>query len=229
MKGWLKLATELGPLAMFFIVFTLLSPKEPPADLTPPSPGVSAESTVAASPSADAVKAAKAARLEAEIDALIGATVAFMIALVISIAVTYTLEKSVSKVAVFTAVIVLITGALTYLLRDEVFIKMKPTIAYGFFALALFFGVARGHSYLKDIMGDLAKMTDVGWLKLERNWALFFVFAAVLNEFIWRFFDTNTWVLAKTFVYVPLIVVFTMTQAPLMNTYALAEEGPEKA
>lgn len=214
MTGWLKLLLELGPLAVFFVVFTVLAPEAQTAaqidELLPNG--------------AEAAAAADDLRLQAEIDALVGATVAFMISLFISLAISYGIEKKVSRVAVFTAIVVLVTGALTIYLRDGDFIKMKPTIAYGFFGAALLFGWLRGRSYLQDLMGELAEMDQAGWLKLARNWALFFVFCAILNEVIWRFYDTETWVWTKTFVYVPLIGIFALSQAPMMAAHS-TEEG----
>ena len=51
--------------------------------------------------------------------------------------------------AVITAVVVTIFGGLTLILRDDTFVKMKPTILYALFAGILGFGLLRGQSYLQ--------------------------------------------------------------------------------
>lgn len=158
-----------------------------------------------------------------ELDALIWATGAFMIALLISITVTYALTRTISKVAVFTTVIVLATGGLTIWLQDGIFIKMKPTLVNGLFAITLAYGLLRGQSYLKYLIGDLLPLSETGWMKITRNWALFFAIMAVLNEAIWRTQSTEFWVNAKTFGYLPITLLFTFSQAPLMAKHALPD------
>ncbi len=229
MTGWLKVLLELGPLVVFFVVFTLFSPPSPTSDEI--FAGAVFEE-IASAPAADYVAAAlrghaeaisQAMHLDAELNALIIATVAFMASLFVSLLITYIVAREISKVAVFTAVIVLVTGALTIYLHNGVFVKMKPTIVYGFFAIMLFYGLSRRRSYLKDVFGQMLEITQRGWMKLARNWGFFFVFCAGLNEFIWRVYDTETWVLTKTFVYVPLIILFAIAQAPVMTAHALKD------
>ena len=48
--------------------------------------------------------------------------------------------------AVITAVVVTIFGGLTLILRDDTFVKMKPTILYGLFAGILGFGLCAGRA-----------------------------------------------------------------------------------
>ena len=155
-----------------------------------------------------------------DLEALIWATGAFMLALIISITVTYVLTRTISKMAALTTVIVLAMGALTIWLRDDVFIKMKPTLVNAFFAAALGYGLLRGQSYLKYLIGDLLPLTETGWMKITRNWTLFFLAMAVLNEIVWRTQSTEMWVDVKTFGYLPLTLIFTFSQAPLMSKYA---------
>lgn len=227
MTGWVKMALELGPLIVFFVVFTLLSPAGPTADdlyagaIFDAIAAAPAPEYVSAALHAHAEMFAEKIRLEAEIDALIWATVAFMGSLIFSLVVTYMIDRTISNVAIFTAFIVLVTGALTIYLRSGVFIKMKPTIVYAFFAIMLFYGMARGKSYLRELFSEMVQVTHEGWMKLARNWALFFVFCALLNEFIWRVYSTKIWVETKTFVYVPLIVIFAALQWPVITRYAV--------
>lgn len=161
-----------------------------------------------------------------QIDALIAATAAFMVALAISNAISYALTRKISKMTIVTGVVVLVMGVLTIALRDDLFIKMKPTLVNGAFAAVLAIGLAQGQSYLKTVMGELLPMEDEGWMKLTFNWAMFFAVMAVLNEVVWRTMSTEDWVWVKTFVYLPITVLFTFSQTPLMARYAIEiEEG----
>ena len=43
---------------------------------------------------------------------------------------------------------------------------------------------------------------------------------AVLNEVVWRLFDTNTWVAFKVWGVMPLTIVFSLFQLPLLSKFA---------
>ena len=161
--------------------------------------------------------------------ALLTATAAFMGALAISLAVTYLLTRTLSRIMILTGAVVGVLGTLTLALGDADFIKLRPTIVNGAFALVLGFGLlVHKRSYLQFVIGELFPMRDEGWMKLTRNWALFFAFMAVLNEVVWRTQSDDTWAIAKTFVYLPLVFVFTISQAPLMMRYAIDEKAADE-
>ena len=65
---------------------------------------------------------------------IFGATAAFMVAVLISLGVDYVIEKQVSPMPLFTAVLVLIFGGLTLYLKNEIFIKMKSLFSMPFSA-----------------------------------------------------------------------------------------------
>ena len=120
-----------------------------------------------------------------------------------------------------TFVIVLVTGVLTISLGDPRFVYMKPTIVNGFFAFMLALGLARGKSYLKLVMEEgLPPLEDAGWFILTRNWLIFFVLMAVLNEAVWRNFTEETWITFKVWGFIPLTLVFAFAQAPVIMKYS---------
>ena len=102
--------------------------------------------------------------------------------------------------AVITAVVVTIFGGLTLILRDDTFVKMKPTILYCLFAGILGFGLMRGRSYLKYLIDEMIPMRHEGWIKFTRRFVVFYLGLAVLNEIVWRGWGTDTWVNFRTFV-----------------------------
>lgn len=161
--------------------------------------------------------------------ALLAATGVLMVALVISNGVTYWLTRALSKMTVMVTIIALVMGGLTLAIGDVTFIKMRPTLVSGMFAAVLGFGLWRGRSYLKLVMEELLPMQDEGWMKLTRNFALFFLGMAILNEFVWRTQSDETWVWVKTFVYAPLNVAFTLSQIPIMSRYELKEGAGAEA
>jgi len=123
--------------------------------------------------------------------------------------------------AIVTGIIVLIFGTLTLALHDETFIKVKPTIIYGLFALVLGGGLLFGRSFIAVIFDQMFNLTARGWRILTLRWALFFFAMAILNEVIWRTQSTDFWVGFKAFGVVPLTMLFAITQMPLIKRYHL--------
>ena len=148
------------------------------------------------------------------------ATAWFMVAMVVSLALSWLILKKVAVMPLVTGVVVLVFGGLTLWLQDDTFIKMKPTITNVLFASVLLGGLVFGQSLLRYVFGDVYRLRAEGWWKLTLNWGLFFVVLAVLNEVVWRNFPTDFWVAFKVWGIMPLTVIFSMTQVPLLNKYA---------
>lgn len=148
------------------------------------------------------------------------ATAWFMGAMVLSLVLSWLILKKIAIMPLVTGVVVLIFGTLTLLLKDDTFIKMKPTIVDTLFGVTLLGGLLWGQSLLKYVFGDVYKLKPEGWRKLTINWGLFFLFLAVANEVVWRLFDTDFWVAFKVWGVMPITIVFSMLQLPLLTKYA---------
>jgi len=146
-------------------------------------------------------------------------TGAFMVATVISLIASWTLLGRIAVMPLITSVFVLVFGGLTLWLQDDHFIKIKPTIVNGLFAAILFGGLATGRLFLKIVFGEVMRLSEEGWRLLTLRWALFFVFLAGLNEVMWRFFSTDTWVAFKVFGIMPITFVFALCQIGLLKKY----------
>ena len=107
------------------------------------------------------------------------------------------------------------------MLHDETFIKVKPTIIYGLFAVVLGGGLLFNRSFIAIMFDQMFNLTPAGWRILTFRWALFFAAMAVLNEAIWRTQTTDFWVGFKAFGVIPLTMIFAMMQMPLIKRYHL--------
>ncbi|MDG1240442.1 MAG: septation protein IspZ [Planktomarina sp.] len=159
-----------------------------------------------------------------EYDGFILVTALFVPLLLVSTAILWKLTGKISPMQIMTAVLVTVFGGLTVWLNDDRFIKMKPTLIYLIFAGILGFGLLRGQSYLRLVMQDALPMQVEGWMILTRRFTAVFFGLAVLNEVIWRFFSTDTWVYFKTFGLTAVLFGFFMTQAPLLAKYGLEKD-----
>jgi len=156
------------------------------------------------------------------------ATAAFMVAIIAALAFSWLTQRRLPMVPLFSAAIVLVFGGLTLWFNDETFIKLKPTILNGMFAAVLFAGLAFKRSLLRPLFESVFQIDEAGWRILTLRWAFFFAVMAVLNEVVWRNTSTDVWVSAKVFGYLPLTVVFSLAQMPMINRHAIAE-APEAA
>ncbi len=148
-------------------------------------------------------------------------TGAFMVATIISLAVSYALERKVPILPVATAVFVLFFGGLTIALNDELFIKLKPTIVNTLFGFILLGGLRYKCALLRPLLGAVFKLDEEGWRKLSFRCALFFLMLAIINEIVWRNVTTDMWVNFKVFGIMPLTIVFSLLQMPM-----IARHGP---
>ena len=194
----LKLALEVGPIAIFFLAYRM----------APVPEGL--------------------ATTERQLEQILFATSVFVPAILATLAVSYALTRKLPKMAVITAVVVTVFGGLTLILRDDTFVKMKPTILYTLFAGILGWGLLRGQSYLKYLMDELIPMRDEGWLKFTRRFVVFYLFLAVLNEVVWRGWGTDVWVNFRTFVLPLANFAFVIAQVPLFTRYAAPAETAER-
>jgi intracellular septation protein len=156
---------------------------------------------------------------------IFGATAAFMAAVLLSLAIGYLIEKRLSPMPLFTAVLVLIFGGLTLYLQNEMFIKMKPTVLYGFFGAVLLGGLSVNRLFIKYVFAQAFELDELGWRKLTVRWGIFFLALAVVNETVWRSTTTATWVSFKVWGIIPLIFLFALAQTPLLLKHQRHDTG----
>ena len=155
------------------------------------------------------------------------ATAAFMVAIVVSLIASRVLEKRYPVLPLVTAIFVLVFGGLTLILKDELFIKLKPTVVNSLFGAILLGGLATGRSLLKPLLGTALELDAAGWRTLTLRWGLFFLLLAAINEVVWRTVSTDTWVSFKVFGILPITLAFAFSQAPLIARHAPRQQSPD--
>ncbi len=159
---------------------------------------------------------------------IFGATAAFMVAVLAALALGYLRERKLSPMPLVTAVLVVVFGGLTLYLKNDTFIKMKPTVLYAFTGLLLLGGLAYNRLFIKYVFAQAFELSEEGWRKLTWRWGGFALALAVLNEIIWRTFATAIWVDFKVWGIMPLIFLFALAQTPLVLRHDIsAAKEPE--
>jgi len=197
-SGWINLFVDYGPLIVFFVVYWLYAPANKEDGI-----GV--------------------------IFAVIRGTGAFIVAALIALALSKWLTGKISRMLALSTALIVGFGGLTVLLRDPFYVQIKPTALYLFFGIMLLGGWLRGKALLQWLLeAAFEGLNDRGWLKLSRNWGLFFLFLAALNETLRLSLSFGDWLAAKVWVFIPLSFLFTFTQLPMLMRHGLSLEGAEE-
>lgn len=149
------------------------------------------------------------------------ATGAAIIATFIQVTIFWVKNRRFESMHIMTLVIITFFGGLTILLKDDIFIKWKPTVVNWVFS-----GVIVGmllfakKSALEHVMGKQIALPDAVWKNLNWAWAGFFLILGSLNLYVAFYYNldadteirTTTWVNFKVFGLLGLTLVFTIGQ-----------------
>jgi len=194
-----KSATELGPIVVFFAVYSLY------------------DRVMGIETSAEDIATGVSTSLFA-------ATGAIMITTLIALIISYYFERRIPAMPLITAIVIAVFGGLTLYLQDATFIKMKPTIIYILFSGALGAGILFGKSFIKTLFGGVWNLDDDGWRKLTLRLMAFFFALAIANEAVWRNFSTDMWVDVKVFGFTAVTFAFFLAQVPLLTRHTVKSE-----
>ncbi|OYX63936.1 MAG: intracellular septation protein A [Sphingomonadales bacterium 32-64-17] len=192
-SGWLNVAVDYGPLLVFFLAYKWFSPDGEGEDAA------------------------------GEILAVVKGTGAFIVASLVALAVSKLRLGKISPMLWLSTVLIVGFGALTIYFQDERFIEWKPTVIYLGFGVMLLGGWLKGKALLKVLLETAFEgLTDEGWLKLSRNWGVFFLVLAVLNTVLIYTLSFESWLAAKLWLFMPLSFLFTFTQIPMLLKHGLS-------
>lgn len=138
-------------------------------------------------------------------------------------------QRQIEKLPLFTAALVLVLGGATLILHDPVFVKWKPTVVNGLFALAFLGSRFIGQkTLLERMMGSQLELPRPIWVKLTFAWAIFFIVLGVVNLYVAFTFDENTWVNFKLFGMMGLTLLFVLAQAVYLSRHMRSDDFPPK-
>ncbi len=145
----------------------------------------------------------------------IGALV-FAIAIILAVIHSKIKTGQVSIMLKVTAIIVLGTAAITIGFKSPTVFKMKPTAINLLFGLTILGSLAMGKNVFKLMFAQIYKLPEQAWRILAFRWGVFFLFLALLNEYIWRNYSVKFWTDFKLIGMLPITLVFAMLNMPLL-------------
>ncbi len=160
--------------------------------------------------------------------AMLTAAGIFMVFAVIALIYSRVKTGKFSPILLLTTVIICVTAGLAIFSGNKTVFFMKPTIVNALFGIGVLGGVFFKKNAMKLLMGEAVSLPDKAWNNLAIRWGLFFFFCAALNEFIWRTQSEEFWVNFKIVGFMPLTLVFTLTQIPYIMKHGKVR-GQDKA
>lgn len=155
------------------------------------------------------------------------ATTVAIVATFVQIGITWFRKGKVDTMLWVSLAIIVVFGGATLLLRDEVFIKWKPTVLYWLFgAVLLVSQLALGKNLIRSMMGSQVQLPDNIWGRLNASWGGFFLAMGVINLYVAYTFSTDTWVNFKLFGGTGLMLLFVLGQAFVLAKY-VDDKGPQ--
>ncbi len=151
--------------------------------------------------------------------AMLQAAGIFAVAALIALALSWVKHKTVSGMLIFSTIIIAITAGLAIAFDNKIIFFMKPTLMNSLFGLAVIGGVFFKRNIVEMLLGSAFEMPLDKWNIIAIRWGLFFFFCAALNEIVWRTQTEEFWVNFKVFGFMPLTILFTLTQIPFIQKY----------
>lgn len=157
------------------------------------------------------------------------ATFAAMAASIAQIGFLLAAKRKVDSMQWVGLALITIFGGLTIGLKDENFIKLKPTILYWLFAGTLFFStIVFKKNLIKKAMSDKIQLKpefkDRQWNQLNVSWILFFIAMGALNLLIAHQFSSDTWTNFKLGS-IGILFVFVILQGVWLGKYIQEEDS----
>ncbi|WP_156840510.1 inner membrane-spanning protein YciB [Novosphingobium aquimarinum] len=197
-SSWVNLLVDFGPLLVFFLVYRHYAPADNENGL-----GI--------------------------VVAVTKSTIGFIIATVVALIVSKWRLGRISPMVWLSSILIIGFGGVTVLLHDPFYIQIKPTAIYLLFAAVLFIGLAKGKPMLRFLLESAFEgLDEEGWLKLSRNWAVFFLVLAVINTVLIYTVSFGTWLQAKVWGFTILSFLFTFSQIPMVLRHGMGAEGEKE-
>ena len=135
------------------------------------------------------------------------------------------LRKKIEPMLWISLAIIVVFGGATLALRDETFIKWKPTVLYWLFGIALAGAdLLLGRNLIRSMLGAQVQLPDPVWRKLNWSWVAFFGFMGIANLLVAFNFTTDQWVNFKLFGATGLMLIFVIGQALFLARHVQEEK-----
>ncbi len=137
-----------------------------------------------------------------------------------------------------TLAVIAVFGGMTLLLRDDTFIKWKPTLVYWILsAIVLTSQWFGGKTAIERMMSSQLALPETVWKRLNLSWGIFFAALGAVNIYVAFYYALdldeearrNIWVNFKVFGLLGITLVFVLAQALFMAKHVQDKPEPGKS
>lgn len=144
---------------------------------------------------------------------ILAATAVAIVATFVQVGISWWRHRRVEKMHLITLTLIVLLGGATLLLKDEMFIKWKPTVVNWLFAIVFLGSQFIGKKcVIQRVMEKNIQLPEVIWGRLNLGWVVFFTAMGILNLYVVYNFDTDTWVDFKLFGLMGFTLAFVVAQ-----------------
>lgn len=194
---WVRLVSDLGPALVFFFGYNHANKNGVPA--------------WAQNISGD--------------QAVLFATLIFLPAALLGFAFSYWRERSISPIGLFSFVMIGVFSGLALWLKNDIFIKMRPTLIYGLMGSILLASVAFKRNILKGLFSGALHMPEAQWRGLTIRAGIMYLCLSVINETVWRTQAESVWVTYNTWGDMAINMVFWIVNMVVLAKHFTDSDG----
>lgn len=195
--SWVRLVADLGPALVFFFTYQWAQKNGVPAFASDLMAG----------------------------EAILFATAVFLPAAIAGFVFSWIMEKSLSPIGIFSFVMIALFSGLALWLKDDTFIKMRPTLIYCLMGSVLLVSVLVRRNLLKSLFGGAMHMAEQHWRGLTVRAGIMYLVLAVINEAVWRTQPEPTWVTYNTWGDVAINMIFWVVNIAMLARHLTDEDG----
>lgn len=194
---WVRLVSDLGPALVFFFAFNHANKNAVP--------------TWAIDIATD--------------KPVLFATLVFLPAAIAGFAFSYWKERSISPIGLFSFVMIGVFSGLALWLKNDIFIKMRPTLIYGLMGSILLVSVWFKRNLLKMLFSGALHMPEPQWRGLAVRAGIMYLTLSVINEGVWRTQAESVWVTYNTWGDMAINMVFWIANMALLAKHFTDADG----
>ena len=158
------------------------------------------------------------------------ATAVLMVATVIQVLLTWLITKTVERRLMLLLGVILVTGGLTLILKNNIFFQWKPTIVNWAFAIVILISPFIGDKkpLMQRMLGSQMKLPANIWKRLSNTWAVYFVIVGALNLVVVYEFSESFWVSYKLYSAIGFTIIISIITALMISPYLTEDSIKEQ-
>ena len=159
------------------------------------------------------------------LDGIFSATAVLMIAIIGVWLVMLAITQRNDKRLMWMMVAVVVFGTATLVLRDQRFIKWKPTV-FNWVMAVLFFGsqFVSEKTLLERLLGQQLVLSEVIWKRLNALWVTNFVTVGALNLYVAYQYEEAFWVSYKLYSSIGFILLMMLLTVMIVAPHLRSED-----